>query len=140
MPVISPAGMGDARIGQPAPQGWKGVGAQISLKCRMLASAAVEGGRVMTDGNVVRRVSVVGDSPVLTERGVGIGTPEGDLRAAYDDLIETPHKFAKPPAKNLMWRPQANGPLLRFELDAKGQVSAIYAGEAPWIDYAEGCA
>lgn len=75
-----------------------------------------------------------------TERGIGIGSTEADVHAAYGpDLIVETAEYDEEPAHSLThWvKPEESG--LRFVTNQDGIVRWIHVG-TPSINYIEGCA
>ena len=109
-------------------------------KCDEFIPARAPGGmRVLLEEGRLGRVSVARRG-VATDRGIRVGDPVARVRAAYRGarLRDAPHTYADAPARYLTWWavPKTRG--IRYEIDAKGRVSAIHAGGAA-IEYVEGC-
>ena len=140
--ILTLKGLGPLRIGMAISEnsGWRADETQISDQCRTYASNGERHAYAMGDGKVVKRITVNAGSEVKTEKGIGIGASEEQVRRAYPGVRAEPHKYVDPPAKYLTWIPQAGGPGLRFELGADGKVALIHAGVMPWLEYVEGCA
>jgi hypothetical protein len=137
--VLGPQGIGAIVVGEaPPPVLTNGAGRE-SDGCDIYSDKAR---RIyaMTDGKVVARITAMSGSPVKTARGIATGASEAEVRKAYPDLKQEPHKYVEAPAKYLDWRPGGGTTGLRFEIDASGKVSAIHAGREPEIEYVEGCA
>lgn len=111
---------------------------------------APEGMLVMIQEGKLTRISLVELSAVTDAKGVKIGTPAADVKAAYGAAVTTSaHKYQDAPAEYLtLWdggpRPEpyvedaaARG--IVYEIDGTGKVGAIHAGD-PSIQYVEGCA
>lgn len=106
---------------------------------------------VMVEQGRLTRVSLVRDSALKTDRGIGTRAAAAEVRRAYGDaLVETPHKYVETPAAYLThWtkggdrtKPYVEDPAARgivYEVGRDGQVQAIHAG-GPAIQYVEGCA
>jgi hypothetical protein len=106
----------------------------------------------MVENGRLTRISLIRDSAVKTDRGLGLGIPASAVRAAYGAALTAgPHKYVEAPAEYLtIWRgskstakpdsyeddPNARG--LLYETDATVKVTAIRAG-GPSIQYVEGC-
>lgn len=136
---LGPEGLGDIVIGQAPPASLKADSVQISDGCRTHTDR-FRGIYAMTDGKVVTRITAMRASPIETARGIAIGVSEAQVRQAYPDAREEPHKYVPAPAKYIDWRPGDGQSGLRFEIDAQGKVSMIHAGREPYISYVEGCA
>lgn len=142
--VLTLAGLGDIVIG--APPRMTGPGAltedhvQLSAECRTLSSPGHRDVYVMTDGKVVTRITLMRDTKVRTDKGIGPGASEAEVRAAYAPLAERPHEYVDAPAKNLVWGAEGGKPGLRFEIGNDGRVTAVHAGVQPMLGYSEGCA
>lgn len=146
-PVLTAAGYDTIRIGAP-PSAAEGYAltddGSYQDSCRIYASerlpntyAIVEDGRVMRLTAFHREGS--DSSPVRTERGIGPGSTEAEVRAAYAPLREQPHHYVGPPAKDLFFGGSESEPGLRFEIGDDGRVTALHAGLDPVLGYVEGC-
>ncbi|HET9460027.1 MAG TPA: hypothetical protein VFO51_08620 [Sphingomicrobium sp.] len=111
---------------------------------------APDGMLVMIEEGILSRISLLDDSKVKTDRGLGIGIPAAAVRAAYGtELQETPHKYEGPPAAYLTVWTKGGGPAdravpphsrgIQYVVDSSGRVGSIHAG-GPSILYVEGCA
>jgi hypothetical protein len=141
--LLTLEGLGALRIGEavPADSAWAERGAQISDTCRTLSASDFPGVYAIVEEGRVRRITVGERSDVKLVEGIGVGASEAEVRAAFPDFRETPHKYVDAPAKYLT-APRAEGgdPALRFEIGADGKVSLIHAGTMPVLGYVEGCA
>jgi hypothetical protein len=92
----------------------------------------------MVEQGRVTRVSARQGSAVRTDRGVGVGDAEAEVRAAYGPAVETqPHKYVSGGKDLFAWtEPGRRG--VRFEVGASGAVTQIHAGDQT-IQYVEGC-
>ena len=141
--VLTPAGLGALRIGQavPAGSGWAERFAQIPGGCRTVSSPDVPGAHAIVQDGKVRRITLGERSEIKLAEGIGVGASEAQVRAAFPDFREEPHKYVDAPAKYLTAPDAAAGaPALRFEIGADRRVSLIHAGTMPVLGYVEGCA
>jgi hypothetical protein len=107
-------------------------------------SRAPEGMLLMVEEGRLTRISLSRNSPVKTDRGLGLGATPAEVTSAYGPQVRAePHKYQDPPAQYLtVWSkgdpgaPNARG--IRYELDSSGKVAQIHAG-GPSIQYVEGC-
>ena len=88
--------------------------------CRIWLSDQLPGLAVLVEDGLIRRVTLYtgprGPSPIRTERGIGVGSTEAEVRAAYSPLGEEAHKYSEAPAKNLYWGEEGVPQALRFEI------------------------
>lgn len=130
-------------VGMPVPASsdWKIRGAQASDECLIYTSPRFPGVYAIAEDNAVRRISVGRKSDVRLVEGIGAGTPEAEVKAAFAGFRQEPHKYEDAPAKYLT-APNAGGPdsALRFEIGSDGKVSFMHVGISPVLEYVEGCA
>lgn len=136
------------------PDGWRpDDGSGDANACHFLRSGAVSPTIIMVENGRVTSITtqvVDGGAPTpRTDRGVGLGSTEAEVRAAYPGVSEEPDRY-DPNVKSLyFWAAGAtNGSSeyvrnemargLRFEIGQGGRVTAIHAG-GPSIQYSEGC-
>lgn len=133
-------GLGSLVIGEPIPAGssWAVRGAQISESCETASSPEFPGAYAMLIDDEVRRISISDDSEVSLLEGVGPGSTETDVLAAFPGFVATPHKYVEAPSKYLTQ--PGDDPRLRFEIDADGKVSLVHVGLMPQLAWVEGCA
>lgn len=138
--TLTLAGLGDLIIGKPvpAPSAFKLRGAQASDTCLIYTAPGQPGVYAIVEGDVLRRVTVTRDSPVRLVEGIGVGSAEAAVRAAFPSFTSEPHRYVGPPAKYLTQ--PGNAPRLRFEIGEDGTVTAIHVGMPPQLRYVEGCA
>lgn len=127
------------------------VGGPDPASCDQFRPAnAPRGMLVMVEEGLLTSISLIDDSPVRTDRGIGIGDERGAVTKTYGAAaIASPHKYVEKPAAYIdVWArggsgeafvtaPSARG--IRYEIDEKNIVGAIHAG-GPSIQYVEGCA
>jgi len=133
-------GLGDLVIGEPLPAGssWAVRGAQISESCETASSSDYPGAYAMIVDSEVRRITISDDSDVTLIEGIGPGSTEAQVRAAFPGFVATPHKYVSEPGKYLTQ--PGNDPRLRFEIDMDGIVSLVHVGLMPQLGWVEGCA
>ncbi|MEJ2408313.1 MAG: hypothetical protein P8Y58_00280 [Novosphingobium sp.] len=142
-PVLEADGLGDLRIGKAVPEdsGWGGQGPQASGGCHIVTSPDYPGVYAIVEQGKVQRITVAENSRITLPDGIGIGTREAAVKAAFPGFRAEPHAYDSDPAKYLTAPDAKNGrPALRFEIGQHGRVSAIHAGTMPELGYVEGCA
>ena len=139
--TLTLAGLGDLRIGRQVPAGssFAERGAQIpGTDCRTVSSPDYPGVHAMTADGEVRRITVSEESPVKLAEGIGAGSSEAEVRAAFPGFVESPHKYLAAPGKYLTQ--PGSDPRLHFEIDTDRKVSLIHVGALPEPTWVEGCA
>ena len=140
--VLALEGLGDLRIGQAVQKGssWKERGAQTGDACRTVSSPDFPGVYAIMEGGAVRRITVGQRSDVKLVEGIGVGSSEKDVVAAFPGFRSEPHKYVEAPAKYLTAPNAASGDVaLRFEIGQDGKVSMMHVGTMPVLGYVEGC-
>lgn len=132
-------GYGGLTIGKPVPAGspWVARGAQISDGCTTITAPDWPGAYAIVEQGVVRRISVSDESKAKLVEGIGPGSTDAQVRAAFPSFVAEPHKYVEAPAKYLTQ--PGNAPRLRFEIDDEGKVSLVHVGLMPTLAYVEGC-
>jgi|CXWL01.1.fsa_nt_gi hypothetical protein len=149
-PVLSSEGYGPVRVGMTIAEASTALGAQLvpdgnfdePNACQTLHIEGAPGEdplRFMAQEGRITRVSDYGTTDALTEQGLGIGSTDAQIRAAFPQAIEQPAKYDAAPAHDLIiWTtPNARG--LRFEINASGVATIVHAGDES-IQLVEGCA
>lgn len=141
--ILTLDGLGALKIGQPVPKdtNWAARGAQESDICSTVTSPDHPGVYALVERGAVRRITVGRRSDVKLIEGIGIGSTEKAVTAAFPGFRATPHKYEAAPAKYLTAPGADSGDVaLRFEIGTDGKVSAMHVGTAPALLYVEGCA
>jgi len=133
-------GYGGLKIGEPVPAGsdWAARGAQISDACLTITSPDWPGAYAIVEEKIVRRITVDDASGAKLAEGIGPGSTEAQVLAAFPTFVASPHKYVDAPAKYLTQ--PGSDPRLRFEIDDGGKVSLVHVGMMPTLEYVEGCA
>jgi hypothetical protein len=158
-PVLTAEGYGPLRIGMTIAEvnaalgpdsDPDAVGGPEPESCDQFRPArAPEGLLVMVEDGRLTRITIYGEAPVATDRGLRVGATAAQVRAAYGAALRAePHEYQEPPAEYLtVWTrgaPAADGTIdaaargLRYEVASDGRVAAIHGG-GPSIQYVEGC-
>jgi hypothetical protein len=139
--------LGPARVGQPLAAFAAALGRRPAAAapgegdtgCWVRALVGLPGVTLMTldsaDG-AVRRVDVHDTSSIRTAAGVGVGSTEDQVKAAYPGARVEPHKYVDG-AHYLTVADGAHG--LVFETDAKKVVTTYRFGESDPISWVESC-
>ncbi|THD59793.1 hypothetical protein [Phenylobacterium sp.] len=116
----------------------KGLGPD-SFECRQDQLPSQPGLNVMAERGVVTRITMDGDSQLQTDRGLGLGAREADIRRAYGPTLKiamTPYE--EEPAHQLIFWTAHGKRGVRYDTNVAGSVEAIYVGSRS-ITYIEGC-
>lgn len=147
--ILTPAGLGDMRIGMSRAELIAAVGGSPAASADPQAceefhpSGAPQGVLVMLEQGRLTRISLIRDATIKTGNGFGIGATAGEVKTTYGArATATPHKYVEPPAEYITaWTSGTGGPDSRgilYEIGKDGKVMAIRAGGAA-IQYVEGC-
>ena len=91
----------------------------------------------MFEGGKFVRVDVDTDD-LVAPGGLTVGMSADDVRAAFPDVEEQPHKYTD--GKYLVVKPADGGEgRLVFEVDADGRITEWRIGLEPQVHYVEGC-
>lgn len=98
---------------------------------------------LMLENGRLSRITLIRESQVQTDRGVGLGDSAASVKSVYGDRAEAmPHKYMAAPAEYItVWQtaPPADQPRgIVYEVGLEGVVTHIHAG-GPSIQYVEGC-
>lgn len=160
-PVLTAEGFGPLRIGMSRAEVVKALGEDSDPEavggpdpesCDMFRpERAPEGMLVMIEEGRLTSLSLIEESKVRTDRGLGLGAGASEVKAAYGAALQAgPHKYEEAPAEYLtIWakdgprgkgyETKATARGIRYEIGSKGRVQGIHAG-GPSIQYVEGCA
>ncbi len=92
---------------------------------------------MIEEGHLVR--VDVNEAGIATERGIGVGDTEDQVKKAYGALRIEPSKYTGDEGGRYLTirdRDQRYG--IRFETE-KGKVTTFYAGKYEAVQYVEGC-
>jgi hypothetical protein len=145
-PPLTPNGWGKLRIGMRERDAIRlfhlrvprGLGPD-SFDCRQDEVPSQEGLFVMAQRGVITRISIEAPSRLLTDRGVGLGATEAEIKRAYGKALKidtTPYE--EEPAHQLVFWAVPNKRGVRYDTNIAGSVEAIYVG-ADAIELIEGC-
>jgi hypothetical protein len=98
-----------------------------------------EGLYVMVERGIVTRITIEAPVSLLTDRGLGIGATEDEVKRAYGPAlkVQTEPYLAEPAHELDFWT--AHGKRgVRYDTNAGGAVEAIHVGSRA-ITYIEGC-
>ncbi|WP_119084273.1 hypothetical protein [Altererythrobacter sp. B11] len=133
-------GLGDLTIGAPVPEtsSFAQHGAQApGSSCTIATSPDYPGVEGMVEVGQLRRIAVSQGSSVQLMEGIGAGSTEEEVRAAFPGFREEPHKYEEAPAKYLTQ--PGEDPRLRFEIGRDGKVRNMFVGVMPQLAYVESC-
>lgn len=131
-------GLDRLRIGQqvPAQSGWE-IGGE---GCATARSKDYPGIYAIVEDGKVRRITIGEGSKVALAQGIGVGSEESSVKAAFPSFRDEPHKYEAAPAKYIGSpdvKPGQSG--WRFEINSAGKVSRVHVGQMPVLAYVEGC-
>jgi hypothetical protein len=144
-PSLTPSGFGTIKIGMR-----EAAAKQLGLRpaaddgansfdCRIHAVPRYPGLYVMAERGVVTRVTIGAPSRLRTDRGLGIGSSEEDVRRAYGSALQSQTAaYDEEPAHDLTFWIAGKKRGILYETDQQGRVTFIRAGGKS-IQYIEGC-
>ena len=110
-----------------------------SFDCRQDQMRNQEGLSVMAERGIVTRITIEAPSRRRTDRGLGIGATEEEVRRAYGSRLKiamTPYE-EEPAHEMIYWTAHATRGV-RYDTNVAGAVEAIYVGSRS-ITLVEGC-
>jgi hypothetical protein len=148
-PILTPFGLGPLKIGMREAEAAKRLGLRIapdgdvdSLICREDSYQPYPDISVMAERGIVTRIVIAAPSRLRTDRGLGIGSTEADVRRVYGHhlKIETAAYEDEPAHDLTFWvvRSKHRWRGIRYGTDEHGRVRVIYAGSKS-IRYIESC-
>lgn len=149
--VLTPNGLGPVKAGMTVQQAEEALRAKLTtLKaeepeaCRYAfrADGTAPAVGYMIIGRHIQRIDIFANraqpTPVLSDKGFGIGSPEQAVAAAYGAALQNmPHPYL--PETGRILRVGAGDAALVFETE-NGKVTSFRAGRVPFVDYKEHCA
>jgi len=110
-----------------------------TFECRQDEMPSQEGLYVMAERGIVTRITIEAPSRLRTDRGLGIGATEAEVRRAYGRRLKietTPYE--EEPAHEMTWWTAHGTRGVRYDTNIAGAVEAIYVGSRS-ITLIEGC-
>ena len=139
-PPLTPAGWGDLRVGMTEAEAGRRFGLRstpVDGDCHYLELPH------RTDLTGLGRAGRIGsllagdETRLRTDRGIGIGSTEADVRRAYGQGLKVePNVFE--PGHYMTWWAEAGRRGVMFETNANGRVYAIHVGDET-ILWTDGC-
>ncbi len=145
-PPLTPDGFGPMRIGMSERLAARTLGLKIakddganSYDCREELWPAHPELVVMARRGRIARISLVEKSPLRTERGLGVGSSEADVRRGYGRALKAePNAYEEPPALYLTAWAVKGRRGVRYETDNTRRVARLHVGDDS-IELIEGC-
>jgi hypothetical protein len=145
---LTPEGWGSLKVGASekdvraalAPFEVEGDPTDESYKdCHHINSKVHPGLAAMIQDGRLTRLSLWSKSDVKTDKALGVGATEAQVKAAYGSAIKvTPHHYEGPLAHYLTAFDPKTQRGVRYETNDKGIVTTIHAGDGS-IELVEGC-
>lgn len=144
--AVTHRGAGPLEVGMTAAAVERALGAALERSaamngCEMIGAPGGPAGlSLMLVHDTLVRVDVTDTLP-RTRDGVGVGSGEEAVRAAYGSRVTAgPHKYDAPPARYLtVVSPDDTTRAIVFETDGR-RVTRYRAGRRPEVEWVEGCA
>jgi hypothetical protein len=144
-PMLTQDGYGDLKIGMSEASAMRVLGISEAdvgegAVCRVIDAQGQPGLQAMIERGRLSRIAVSGAAAMKTDAGVAIGSSESAIYKAYPN-VRSDGGFVDDgaPWQELYVQPKGrDGRGVRFTIDGKGKVAAMYAG-GPSIEYPDGC-
>jgi hypothetical protein len=145
-PVLEPDGYGPVRVGMTVQQASKALGVRLKIytdddlnadTCTYADRTDGHDGHVsyMVQRHKITRIDVVGVG-VKTKFGIGVGSTNVAVKAAYKHMTVKPNIYSDEP--QFEWKTTSEKYGLIFETE-KGRVVRMRGGKYPSVTYVEGC-
>jgi hypothetical protein len=155
-PPLAMEGYGPVKIGMTLAQAEEALGAKLNMYyLEEDPTACGTGNRAdgknadvyyMVEDGAVRRVEIVTldtgtptSPPVRTAKGIGLGSTEAEVKAAYPGVKVEPHPYLEDAGHTMIVKSADGKSAFIFDTDTK-RVIAMRAGAYPQVGYIEGCA
>jgi hypothetical protein len=146
LPPLTPNGWGKLRIGMRERDAVRLFHMRIprgpgpdSFECRQDEIPSQEGLAVMAQHGIVTRITIAAPSQLLTNRRLGIGATEADVKRAYGKALKiTTTPYEEEPAHEMIFWSVPGKRGIRYDTNIAGSVEAIYVGDTA-IELIEGC-
>ena len=144
--ALTPFGLGPLKIGMREADAAKRLGLHIaaddganSFDCRVDEIPRYPGLYAMAERGVITRITIGEPNRLRTDRGLGIGSMEADVRRAYGRTLKiATAAYDDEPAHDLTFWIAGKKRGILYEPDQQGRVTFIRAGGSS-IQYVEGC-
>jgi hypothetical protein len=144
-PPLTDSGWGGLRIGMRERDAVKRFHLKVahddgvsSYECREDTWPGHPGVWIMARNGRISRIST-DNKALLTDKGFGVGSREGDIALAYGPALKIePHTYEEVPAHYLTAWTIKGRRGVRFETDQHGVVDVVHVGDDA-IEYVEGC-
>lgn len=154
--TLMPTGLGKVTVGMTVAQAEAALGVKLTVETiddelgacgyARRADGAEPGIAYMVGGGAITRIDVDGADPsrpppdALTERGIGIGATENQVRQAYGPAaVESPHPYTEGPDSHYFKVTAPDGQHAIVFETYNGKVTTFRAGLSEAVDFIEGC-
>jgi hypothetical protein len=110
-----------------------------TFECRQDEMPSQEGLYVMAERGIVTRITIDAPSQLRTDRGLGIGAAEDEVKRAYGKALKiATTSYEEEPAHQMIFWTAHGTRGVRYDTNTAGAVEAIYVGSRS-IKLIEGC-